>query len=372
MTIHKYLLILFTLCFSNFNAQLLNTGMTTNYDTLENGKIIIGGYLDTYYGYDFSRPKNFERAYSVSSTRHNEININFAYIDLKYTNNKVRGRIVPGFGTYINSNYSSEKGSVKNLVEANGGVCLSSKKNIWVDAGILGSPYTNETVISKDHLMYSRSFGAEYVPYYLSGVKLSYPINKKLSGYLYVINGWQEIFDVNNPLSFATQIEYRPTKNLLLNWDTYIGDENSSTTKDFGTRYFTDLYAIYDTGKKFTFTTCAYIGVQNLKDSLGKKSNSVWWHGNFTGAYKLKNDISISGRIEYFSDPNSVQIHPITSAVGFSTYSGGICLNVKISKHAMFRVEDRVYYSDQKVYFDRNNKESNASNLLIGSLAVWF
>ncbi len=356
----------------SISAQVVNTGMTTNYDSLETGKVSIGGYVDSYYGFDFSQPVNSERAYCVSSTRHNEINVNFAYIDVKYANDKVRGRIVPAFGTYMNVNYSAESGSLKNLIEANGGVCLSKKRNIWVDAGIIGSPYTNETIISKDHLMYSRSFGVEYVPYYLSGLKVSMPINKKLNSYLYVINGWQEIFDVNKSLALGTQIEYRPNNKILINWDTYIGNEQSLTSPSFRNRYFTDIYAIYDNGKKISFTTCAYIGSQDFKDSLGVTSNKVWWHANFTGSYKLKKDISLSARIEYFSDPNSVQIHPITSAIGFSSYSGGICLNIKISNHALFRIEDRIYYSDQKVYLDKNLNESNSNNLLISSLVVWF
>ena len=96
---------------------------------------------------------NSETAYSISSSRLNEFNINCAYIEIKYANDLIRGRVVPGFGTYINSNYSSEQGSLKNLIEANGGVCLSKKRNIWLDAGVLGSPYTNETAISKDHLI---------------------------------------------------------------------------------------------------------------------------------------------------------------------------------------------------------------------------
>ena len=356
----------------SISAQVVNTGMTTNYDSLETGKVSIGGYVDSYYGFDFSQPANSETAYSISSSRLNEFNINCAYIEIKYANDLIRGRVVPGFGTYINSNYSSEQGSLKNLIEANGGVCLSKKRNIWLDAGVLGSPYTNETAISKDHLMYSRSFGVEYAPYYLSGVKLSLPINKKLNSYLYVINGWQQIFDVNKSVAIGTQLEYRPNNNILINWDTYIGNEQSTYSPTFRNRYFTDIYAIFDNGKKFSFTTCAYVGLQNLKDSLGTKSNALWWQANFTGSYKLKKNVSLSGRIEYFSDPNSVQIHPITSAIGFSSYSGGLCLNIKISKHAMFRIEDRIYYSDQKVYLDRNDKELNATNLLISSLTVWF
>jgi len=368
----SYLSIVFVFIGISLFSQIVNTGMTTNYDSLETGKISIGGYVDTYYGFDFSQPENSERAYSVSSSRHNEVNVNLAYIDIKYANDKIRGKIVPGFGTYMNTNYMAEKGSLKNLIEANGGVCLSKKRNVWVDAGVIGSPYTNETIISKDHLMYTRSFGVEYVPYYLSGVKLSYPINKKINSFLYVINGWQEIFDVNKSLAVGSQIEYRPNNKVLINWDTYTGNEKSISSPTFRNRYFSDVYVIFNNGKKTSFTSCAYVGLQNLQDTVGVKSNAVWWHANFTGSYELKKDVSISSRIEYISDPNSVLFNPVTSAIGFSSFSGGVCLNLKISKHAMFRIEDRIYYSQQKVYLDKKMNESNANNLLIGSLTVWF
>ena len=368
-------ILLFTFCFLFLDlaySQVVNTGMTDNFDSLEQGKISIGGYIDSYYGFDFSQPKMNERAYSVSSSRTSEFNVNLAYIDIKYHNDKIRGKITTGFGTYMNSNYSSEQGSLKNIIEANAGIKISKKKNVWIDAGIIGSPYTNETIISKDHLMYSRSFGVEFSPYYLSGVKLSYPLTQKINSYVYLINGWQEILDVNKTPSLGTQLEFRPNKKLLINWDTYFGDEKSAHSPTFRTRFFSDLYAIYESGKKFSFTSCAYIGSQNIKDSLGRKSNAAWWHGNFTAGYKLMKNTSLSARIEYFSDPNSVQIHPITSSVGFSSYSGGLCLNVKISNNAMFRIEDRIYYSEEKVYFDKNGKETNSNNLLIGSLSVWF
>ena len=74
----SYLSIVFVFLGISLFSQIVNTGMTTNYDSLETGKISIGGYVDTYYGFDFSQPENSERAYSVSSSRHNEININFA------------------------------------------------------------------------------------------------------------------------------------------------------------------------------------------------------------------------------------------------------------------------------------------------------
>jgi hypothetical protein len=108
----------------NLQAQVSNSGMVNVYDSAAKGKITVGAYVDVYYGFDFNRPFESDRPYSVSSPRHNEVNINLAYADFKYINDNVRAHFVPGFGNYINSNYAAEKGSLKNIVEANAGVKL--------------------------------------------------------------------------------------------------------------------------------------------------------------------------------------------------------------------------------------------------------
>ncbi|MFN4994923.1 MAG: outer membrane beta-barrel protein, partial [Bacteroidota bacterium] len=154
-------------------AQVQNTGMTDRIDSVEIGKLTISGYVDVYYGFDFNQPSSHERAYAVSASKHNELNINLAFMDIRYQGERVRGRFIPGVGTYINSNYSNEQGTLKNLVEAYAGIKLAKNKNIWLDAGVLGSPFTYESAISKDHLIYSRSLASEYSPYYLTGLRLS-------------------------------------------------------------------------------------------------------------------------------------------------------------------------------------------------------
>lgn len=360
------------LCSISLFSQVSNSGMVNVYDSAAKGKITVGAYVDVYYGFDFNRPSDFERPYCVSSPRHNEVNINLAYADFKYINDNVRAHFVPGFGNYINSNYAAEKGTLKNIVEANAGVKLFKNKEIWVDAGVLPSPYTNESAISKDHLMYTRSFAPEYVPYFLTGVKLSTPLNKKIIGYWYLLNGWQSIQDANKQLSIGTQIEYRPNNRLLLNWNTYAGNESSRVNPDFGVRYFTDLYLIYNPEGKFSLSSCVYIGLQARKDSLGVSSQGQWWQANAIGRYRFSEKSSLSARIEYFEDASSVQITPVTGVSGFSTFSSGLCYNLKISNNAMFRLEGRSYFSQKKVYFNPEMKPVSSSNLLIANLTVWF
>jgi hypothetical protein len=227
-TMRSLILFSLTALHLSSSAQVVNTATLDTTDGQHIGNATVGAYADIYYGYDLSEPAGKNINYFVSANRHNELNINLAFIDLRYQSEKMRMRVVPGFGTYMNANYSSEPGTLRNLVEANAGFRLSEKKKIWIDAGVLGSPYTNESAISKDHLMYTRSLAAEYVPYYLAGIKLSVPLGNRLSFYLYLINGWQQIVDPNNGKSVGTQIEFRPNEKHLINWNTYIGDERSA------------------------------------------------------------------------------------------------------------------------------------------------
>lgn len=367
-----YSVVVLLLLFSGSSiSQIVNPGISDSYDSLENGKISIGGLVDAYFGYDLNKPISKNRDYAVSSSRQNEFNINLAYLDIKYKNNRVRAHLVPGFGTYMNENYANEKGTLKNLVEANVGIKLSKKREIWLDAGVLGSPYTNESAISKDHLMYTRSFAAENVPYYLSGIKLSIPINSKLNVFGYLVNGWQQIQDNNRFLSFGSQVEYRPNKKTLINWDTYVGNESSAYFSPYRIRYFTDIYLIYKTEKRWEFTTCAYIGNQQVAQFGQGNKNQIWGQVNIVAAFHTNKNSFFSGRIEYFSDQHASILPSLNYQTNLSASSLSLAYNLKISNHSLFRIENRFYYSDAKV-FSASPDYKNYCNLLIANLTVWF
>jgi hypothetical protein len=361
------LLLIFIIACSQFvRGQVINTATMDTTDFRYNGKVTVEGYLDTYYAYDFNKPSSGDRPYFVSMNRHNEMTINLAYIGIKYSSSRLRGRFVPGFGTYISANYAKEPFGLKNLLEASAGVKLWHDKNIWLDVGVFGSPYTNESAISKDHLAYTRSFAPEYVPYYLSGVKVSFPITPKVNGYFYLINGWQQMQDNNKNKAIGTQIEYRPINSLLINWNTYVGNEQSSDHAEFSTRYFTDVFFIYSNGK-WSATACYYIGLQQ-RDNL---ENAYWWQANIIGRYNLTEKLSVTGRLEYFDDPDRVHITPITSATNFSSYSSSLGLNLSIAENILFRLEGRTFFSNNEVY-ERDGSPVNNSNLLTTNVTLWF
>ncbi len=350
-------------------AQITNTAIIDTASGVKIKQITIGGYLDTYYAFDFNKPKNKIIPYFVSSNKHNEFAVNLGYLDLRYSTQRTRARIVTGFGSYMESNYVNEKGFFKNIVEASASVCLSKKKNIWLDAGVFGSPFTNESAISKDHFLYTRSLAPEYVPYYLAGVKLAIPFNDKWNVYLYLLNGWQQIEDQNNAKSFATQVEYRPTLKHLINWNTYVGDERSFSQPNLRMRYFTDIYWLYKVSSKFNFISCVYGGLQEYLNNQPTNSKvNYWWQANASGKWNLNEHHSLSFRLEYFNDPTNAMMVNVIPNKPIHMSSVGGCYNYQLSENALFRLDGRLLHGKKEIY---ENAKHNAA-IITGNLTVWF
>lgn len=361
---------LFSFLSLKIQAQITNPATIDTVSGIKLKQITIGGYLDTYYAYDFNKPKDNTIPYFVSSNQHNQVAINLGYVDLRYSSQRVRTRIVTGFGTYMNANYVNENGVFRNIVEASASVCISKKKNIWLDAGVLGSPFTNESAISKDHFLYTRSLAPEYVPYYLTGLKMTLPLKDKWSVYLYVLNGWQQIEDQNNSKSIATQIEYRPNSKHLFNWNTYVGDERSIAQPNFRMRYFSDFYWLYKVSPKFSFISCIYGGKQEhvFWKSAKSKHSSFWWQANTSCKWMLHDQHSLSFRIEYFNDIDNVMITNYLYGKPLEIVSVGTCYNYQLSENALFRMDGRFLQGKETIY--ENYKRSSA--LLTANLTVWF
>jgi hypothetical protein len=268
----------------------------------------------------------------------------------------------------MNDNYADEPGTLKNIVEANVGVLLSEKRKIWVDVGVFTSHFTNESAISKDQLMYTRSFAPENVPYYLTGAKITVPVSQKINTYFFLLNGWQVIEDNNKSKSIGTQLEYQPNPSMLINWNTYVGDERSNDHPEYRTRFFTDVYWIYQPNEKFSATSCVYLGGQKMADGITRN----WWQANVIGRYSFTDTWSLSGRFEYFSDPDIVLLNPITSANSFHAFSTGLCVNYKVYYNALLRMEMKQLFSPDEIFLNTASQEVNSNLIGVVSLTAWF
>jgi hypothetical protein len=328
----------------------------------------LGGGIDLYYGYHSSKQTDID--YYVSHTKHNQINLNLAYLNLNLSYQRFRANIVPATGTYMLANYAAEHQTAQHLVLANGGYLISKEKKIWVDAGILNAPYTLETPFSKDQLMYTRSLASEYSPYFITGARLTAPLNKKLTFYGYLINGWQQVKDVNKSLSIGTTLEYKPDSLNTFVSTFYAGDEKSILNPHFNMRFYTDMQWTTNLNK-WNFGAVASIGLQQ-KFNNNTNLNHMWWQATLISKYNFTKKQSMAGRLEYFNDQHQSIITPLYNMASFDALGSSLCYSFKLSRNAIFRVEGKHLYSTDKIQADKNNKATNQSWLAVGNVTIWF
>ncbi len=333
--------------------------------------LTLSAYAEAYYSYDFNNPSvNSKAPFIYSYNRNNEVTINLAYIKAAYNNDKIRANIAIAAGTYVNANYTAEPGVLKNLFEANAGVKISKKSNLWVDAGIFASHIGFESARGKDCWNVTRSIVADNSPYYESGAKISYTSNnsKWFLSALY-LNGWQHIQrpDYNSTPAFGTQVTYTPSSKATLNYSTFIGNDKPDSARLM--RYYHDFYGIFQFSSVIGLTT----GFDFCMQQKTKGSS------NFNCVYapviilKISPDDknSIAARAEYYSDKNQALVSTNTTN-GFKALGLSINYDRQLFNNAVFRIELRNIHGDDAYFIKDESTSKKNTTFITTALAFSF
>ncbi|MBP2284827.1 hypothetical protein H4V97_003145 [Flavobacterium sp. CG_23.5] len=328
------------------------------------------GYLETYYSYDFGNPDNHLRpGFFYSHNKHNELNLNLGLAKVNYAKDNVRANFALMAGTYPQYNLAAEPGLLKNVYEANVGVKISKDQNLWIDAGIMPAHIGFESAIGKDCMNLTRSILAENSPYYEAGVKIGYT-SKSEKWYLAVmyLNGWQRIqkIDGNQTPAFGTQVTYKPTAKMALNWSTYIGNEQPDINRKW--RYFNNFYGQFKVSEKTSVIAGFDIGAQQT--TKGSSTYDIWYSPIVMAQYNPTAKIQLSARGEYYQDKQGVIIATGTPN-GFKTYGFSANFDYLVADNVMFRIEARNLNSKDAIFL-KNDNPTNQNTFLTTSLAISF
>ena len=356
----KFFLVLVLIKSTNIIAQ----------DSAKTNPLNFSAYVEVYYSYDFNTPANNERpAFFYSHNRHNEFNLNLGFLKGSYNTEKVRANLAIAAGSYMNVNYAAETGVLKNVLEANAGIKISKKKNLWVDVGIFSSHVGFESAISKDCWTLTRSILADNSPYFESGAKLTYTSNNNkwvASGL--VLNGWQRIkrVDANSLMSYGTQLQYKPNTTTTFNYSTFIGTDKPDSARLW--RYFHNVYGIFNVTSKFGITAGFDIG----SEQRTKRSSdfNTWYSPVLILKYAVSPKFAIAARGEYYSDKKGVIIASGTPN-GFQTAGYSLNLDYAPIPNAVIRLEVRSLKSKDDV-FTKGSDVTNNNTFITSSIAVSF
>jgi Putative beta-barrel porin-2, OmpL-like. bbp2 len=358
-------------------GTMLLTGTTlfaqdsTKTETPKPNPFSLSGYVEAYYQYDFNKPTDNNRpGFIYSHNRHNEFNLNLGFLKGSYNAERVRANLAIAAGTYMNANYAAETGVLKNVLEANAGLKISKKKNLWIDAGIFSSHIGFESAISKDCWTLTRSILAENSPYFESGAKLTYTSNNNkwvVSGL--VLNGWQRIkrVDANSLMSYGTQLQYKPNSTTTFNYSTFIGTDKPDSARLW--RYFNNVYGVFNVTPKFGIT--AGLDVGSEQKTKGSSDFNTWYSPVLILKYAVNSKWTVAARGEYYDDKYGVIIASGTPN-GFKT--AGYSLNVDYAPipNAVIRLELRSLNSKDDIFAKGSGTVTNNNTFITSSIAVSF
>lgn len=323
------------------------------------------GFLDTYYAYDFNDPKERDRSYTTQPSRHNEFNINLAYIDIELKEPERRGRIALQHGTSVDSNYAGESNkSLQVIQEAFVGFKLAEK--LGMDAGIFFSHIGHESFISKHNINYTRSLNADNVPYYQTGVRFDYEINERESFQLHILNGWQRINENNSGKALGTQYKRVLNDSSTFTYNTFFGDELETSAKSRFRTYHNFMFE-----SKFAELLAQYsldMGTQAQED---EKGIDTWYATSLMIGHKLDSKSQVGYRLEYYLDKDQANVVTNTPN-GFQVLSISINFDREIAKETFWRTELRSFSSKDKIFQSLDDQLKGLNSLLVTSISISF
>jgi hypothetical protein len=272
-------------------------------------KYTLHGGVDSYYQYQLKKNSG-EVPFYVSSSKNGVPAINLAWLDQTLVYNRMELKASVGLGDYVSYNYKLEK--LKFPIETYIKAQPFKAIPFTITYGVLVAPFSYETAMSKDQVMYIRSLAAENAPYYLYGAKLSYDLSKRCRIHGYIINGWQEIKNYNKKLAGTLQLEYNSSDKTTANMNVYVADESGSITNPFiKNRIFVDASIKHDFSTRLLVQSAVSLGSQSYVNT----SNLSWWYqGNVLLTRAFKSGFRGSARVEFFNDPSALILQNVTTA----------------------------------------------------------
>ena len=342
-------------------TSIFNLAIAQN-DSVKKPDFELRAFVDAYYGFDFDKPANgFRQYFLYNHNRHNQFNVNLAFLQMNMDHDRYRARLGIQGGTYVSDNYSSEPPALRYFSEASVGVKLLKKKELWLDAGIFPSHIGFETAISTDNLNLTRSLVAESSPYYLAGAKLNYAFKKKWELELIACNGWQRIHSINgnNLISLGSRMTYTANK-FKLNWSTFVGTDSPDVSRRM--RYFSNLYTKHQIGKKMELILNWDQGAE--QKSKGSDEYSFWVGLAGVFRYSFTDQFKLGGRVEFYQDFDRILI-PTFGPEGFKTAGYSLNLDYNVTPGVQVRLEGRLLDFRNPIYFIPGFTEKRGLNAFV-------
>ena len=231
------------------------------YDRGESGippRIIWGGYLDIGYLDSSTRPSNHGWRTKSTTSVLDRLRINNASVALQrgpsldspwgYQVGLQAGIDIDGLVPAEEVAVGAAK-PLSHLFAASVSYWFRAGRGIGLTGGLLPGFPGYPSFLAGGNPSYTRPYQVDMVPYFLWGLRASYPASGPLVGSLYVVTGWNYLEWPNDVLSTGLQLVWEAADGLQLTQNIYYGPDQAATDLEYW-RFASNTIAEW-TGSRF-------------------------------------------------------------------------------------------------------------------------
>lgn len=267
-----------------------------------------GGFVDIGYLHDFNDPSNHLFRSRGTTFHVNEVDLNMAVLYLKKPPARdsrwgteltlQAGKDSEVFGFSATAPNLDGSKWLRHLGPTNVSYLAPVGKGLSLQGGIFSSLIGYDSLYAKDNFTYTRPWGADFTPYFMMGLNASYPFTSKLTGTLFLVNGYWHLAHANNVPGSGGQIAFTPTDHLTLKQTVFYGPHQSDTSAEFWRSLFDSI--VEWKVKRVTAAFEYFVGTEKL--AVPGNPRALWMSGQLPLHWALNGRASVTARPEVYWD----------------------------------------------------------------------
>ncbi len=267
-----------------------------------------GGVVDLGYLLDFNHPANHLFRNRGTTPRVDELDLNMAAVYLRkdvaaesrwgMELTMQAGQDAKIFGFSATAPNLAGANWLRHLGPTNVSYLAQVGKGLTLQAGIFNSFIGYDSLYAKNNLSYTRPWGADYTPYLMLGMNATYPLTQKLTGTVFVLNGYWHLANANAVPSWGGQFAYKSSDHWTLKETVLIGPHQSETAFEFW-RFLSDSIAEW---KREPLTVALEYQAATEKVAIAGQPHATWMSAQLPAHWMLERHLSLTVRPEFAWD----------------------------------------------------------------------
>ena len=325
-----------------------------------------GFYIDAYVNMELDKQSDTSNIvpYFANCPMRNQIRLNVAAIEIYYNADKVRGKLQLQYGDAPNLLAAPEKQFIKTIRQA--AIGFRIVKELWFDVGYMFTPVGCESAWPVTNFLSTASMCGYFEPGAVLGMKLSYKFSDKVNAGLMAGNPYSLAYQQTNHLAGVLYVNYLPLQNLTLSYNCMFGNQALRNAEINNNLVYNDVLIDWFPVKNLETMAQVDFAYQTNSGMAPDTNKTAGMYSGFLQArYSFLKLFSISGRYEFFHDPQGFLSGPYTyegKTTGLSARGAGISLECKPVPFAYIRSEYKYMHANEgnKVYYGNTSDHLNA------------